>query len=401
MEVTIINEYYPPYVTGGTELFLQSLAESLVKKGHKVKFVCTLQNGLKECEKQGSIEIHRIKSSPIKIGHRYQIAGLTFYWNHFNRAVKSKVKDVAKDSDIVYINNSRHLSLAPFQAARELNKKIIFDIHDYWPICFKRDMFKGGNVCKNRSAWKCSSCIMSEYKVPILSPLLYPFIFFDYMLRDKNISFDKAICHSDWMAKVLPFKTEVIPYPIREKPKGIRPKTLDSPIGLLYMGRIQKQKGVLIFPEVARLLNKKGIDFRFGFMGSGKLEKRLKNEMKDIPATFYGWVSDFEKKREIFSKYNFLLAPSIWAEPFGMIAIEAMSFATPPIVSNLGGLRDIVEKNKSGKAVKPTAKDFANAIASITKHEYSRLSRNCLNGVKNYDKSKIMKRYLKIFEEVS
>lgn len=400
MQITIVNEYYPPYVTGGTELFLQSLAEFLVAKGHEVKIICTLQDGLKKREKQGNIEVHRIKSSPIKVGYRYQIPGVTFYWNHFNRALKTKVKKVAKNSDIIHINNSRHLSLAPFQAARELNKKVVFDVHDYWPICFKKDMFKNGKICKNISPWECTKCILSQKLLRLFSPTLYPFLFADYKLREKNILFDKVISHSEWMKKMLPFESEVIPYPIREKPRRIKPKYLSSPIGLLYMGRIQKQKGVLIFPEVAKILMKRGVDFRFGFMGSGDLEARLKKEMKDMPAIFYGWVSDFEKKKEIFSKHHLLLSPSLWAEPFGMIAIEAMSFATPSIVSNFGGLREIIEKNKSGKAVKPTPKHFADAISNITKREYGRLSRNCLKGVKNYDKSKIMKRYLNLFKNI-
>ena len=398
MEITIVNEYYPPYVTGGTELFLQSLAEFLVSKGCKVNVVSTMQDGLKEHEKQGSVEVHRVKSSPIKIGYRYQIPGVTLYWNHFNRAVKSKVKEVAKRSDIVYINNSRHLSLAPFQAAKELKKKIVFDVHDYWPICFKKDMFKDGSVCKKRSAWECTKCVLKKARV--VSPALYPFTFLDYVLRERNMTFDRAICHSEWMAKMLPFKSEVIPYPLRERPRGIKPKSLSSPICLLYMGRLQKQKGVMILPEVAKILDRRGVDFRFGFMGSGELEERLKEEMADIPADFYGWVGDFETKKEILSQHHLLLAPSLWAEPFGMVVIEAMAFAMPSIVSNYGGLKEIVEKNKSGIAVKPSPSQFADAIQSITKSEYKMLSANCLKGVGNYDKAKIMKRYLNLFMTV-
>jgi glycosyltransferase involved in cell wall biosynthesis len=398
MEITIVNEYYPPYVTGGTELFLQSLAEFLVSKGHEVKVVCTLQKDQKETERQGKIEIHRVKSSPIRIGHRYQIPGVTFYWNNFNRAVKAKVKEVAKDSDIVYINNSRHVSLAPFQAAKEMGKKIVLDVHDYWPICFKKDMFKSGKVCRNRSAWECTKCVYGRTK--LAAPLLYPSMYVDYELRRKNITFDKAICHSEWMASMLPFESEVIPYPLRERPKGVKPKSIDSQIGLLFAGRIQLQKGVMIFPELARILMDRGVNFRFGFVGSGELEEKLKKEMEDAPATFYGWVSDFKTKSEIFAEHHILLAPSVWAEPFGMVVTEAMSFATPSIVSNYGGLKEIVERNKCGIAVKPTAKEFAEAVAGITNVKYRKMSANCLKGVKNYEKSKIMNRYLEAFKNI-
>jgi glycosyltransferase involved in cell wall biosynthesis len=45
---------------------------------------------------------------------------------------------------------------------------------------------------------------------------------------------------------------------------------------------------------------------------------------------------------EIFRGARVLLAPSVWEEPFGRVAAEALLNGVPPIVSDRGGLPDAV-----------------------------------------------------------
>lgn len=47
------------------------------------------------------------------------------------------------------------------------------------------------------------------------------------------------------------------------------------------------------------------------------------------------------------------VVPSIWAEPFGMVALEAMACGRPVVVSDTGGLRDTIEHGVSGFRVPP------------------------------------------------
>jgi glycosyltransferase involved in cell wall biosynthesis len=47
------------------------------------------------------------------------------------------------------------------------------------------------------------------------------------------------------------------------------------------------------------------------------------------------------------------LVPSIWAEPFGLVALEAMASGRPVIASRIGGLTDIVVDGETGLLVPP------------------------------------------------
>jgi glycosyltransferase involved in cell wall biosynthesis len=48
------------------------------------------------------------------------------------------------------------------------------------------------------------------------------------------------------------------------------------------------------------------------------------------------------KPADYFALTRLLLVPSVWEEPFGRVAAEAMVNAIPPLVSNRGSLPDVV-----------------------------------------------------------
>lgn len=54
------------------------------------------------------------------------------------------------------------------------------------------------------------------------------------------------------------------------------------------------------------------------------------------------------------------VAPSRWVEPFGLVAAEALMRGTPAIVSNSGGLAEIIDDGETGFLVPP------NSVASMT-----------------------------------
>jgi len=47
------------------------------------------------------------------------------------------------------------------------------------------------------------------------------------------------------------------------------------------------------------------------------------------------------------------IVPSVWAEPFGLVVLEAMAAGRPVIASNIGGPADIVRDEETGLLVPP------------------------------------------------
>jgi glycosyltransferase involved in cell wall biosynthesis len=68
----------------------------------------------------------------------------------------------------------------------------------------------------------------------------------------------------------------------------------------------------------------------------------LKNSLND-KISFLGFV-DSKKLYSLYSNALALIIPSIWPENAPLVALEALSVGTPIIVSNRGGLPEIISK---------------------------------------------------------
>ena len=64
LNIGLVSEFFPPYVTGGAEIFLNNLAEYLVSRGHNVVIITSDQKPKGKVEKKNQ---SNIGSSKMKI----------------------------------------------------------------------------------------------------------------------------------------------------------------------------------------------------------------------------------------------------------------------------------------------------------------------------------------------
>jgi glycosyltransferase involved in cell wall biosynthesis len=208
----------------------------------------------------------------------------------------------------------------------------------------------------------------------------------------------KTVCHSQFVSKILKnydYENEIIPYPYlgpNEKPK-IRK---DGVFKILFVGRIEKRKGAHLLLDIAKNLRDK-IDFRIDVIGEGPLKKTL--DRKDLNIYVHGFLG--KERFGFFKEADCLLAPSLWPEPFGMVALEAMACDVPVITLNeSGGLADLVKENEIG--IVTNKGNIAESIIRLYRDQVLQKSikMNCKMNIEKYDKEKIFKRYEKLFTSV-
>lgn len=113
-------------------------------------------------------------------------------------------------------------------------------------------------------------------------------------------------------------------------------------INLLFVGRLDRQKGLDLFMEVYSKLTLNNMHLYV--IGTGILEK--KESISNQSTTYLGWV----KNKEIDKYYrecDAVIIPSRW-EGFGLVAIEAMRNRKPVIASNRGALPELIVDGKNG-----------------------------------------------------
>ena len=99
------------------------------------------------------------------------------------------------------------------------------------------------------------------------------------------------------------------------------------------------------------------LDVRLNIVGGGDMMEEYIKQAKDLgvidKVNFPGRVSD-EELKEYYTNCDFFVLPSIDSgEAFGLVLVEAMSFAKPVIASNLPGVRTVCRDNVNGLVVEP------------------------------------------------
>ena len=121
-----------------------------------------------------------------------------------------------------------------------------------------------------------------------------------------------------------------------------------SPPGdrFLYVGRFVGEKGLgVLLRSVARCASR-GTPVALDLVGSGPLEAELRRAVHDLGieqwVAFRGRMHGKELASAI-RKSIAVVVPSTWDEAFGIVAAEAISCGRLAVVSDAGGLPEVVE----------------------------------------------------------
>jgi glycogen(starch) synthase len=145
---------------------------------------------------------------------------------------------------------------------------------------------------------------------------------------------------SDAVAADLKLPTQVIPNPYDDDLFQCLPGTQRSR-ELVFVGRLVSDKGVAVLLQALALLQSRGLSPQLSIIGSGPEEAALRQQVQALglqeQVHFAGKLVG-QPLVKALNTHRVAVVPSVWEEPFGLVALEAQACGCLPVVANSGGL---------------------------------------------------------------
>ncbi|MBD2358434.1 glycosyltransferase family 4 protein [Tolypothrix sp. FACHB-123] len=156
--------------------------------------------------------------------------------------------------------------------------------------------------------------------------------------------FATNISVSHALAATIPAPSSVIPNSYQEDifyeiPEIIRNREL------VFLGRLVSDKGVNLLLDALSQLKSMGLSPQLTIIGSGPEEPILRQQAKDLKiiehVSFVGVKVEHELT-QLLNAHQIMVVPSIWNEPFGIVALEGIACGCVVVGSQGGGLKDAI-----------------------------------------------------------
>jgi len=335
LTVMMLTWEFPPRIIGGISPHVYNLSKGLVKNGVNVYVVTCDFPGTPQHENIDGVEVLRTDSykNPAP-----DFATWVYLMNiNMQKEAAALAHSLDDEIDIFHTHDwlaatagigLKHVFRKPFFAtihSTEIGRRN--GIHlDYERMIHETEAWL------NYEAWKVICC--SNYMV---SHVKWAF----------GLPEDKLV--------MVPNGVNIEPYSkirIDDLSKFRRRFALPEEKIVLFVGRLVYEKGVQVLVNaIPKVLEK--VNAKFIIVGNGYMKERLAALVRNMGLTrkvlFTGFVDD-DTLRKLQKCANVSAVPSLF-EPFGIVALEAMAARSPVVVSDTGGLSEIVDHEVDGVKV--------------------------------------------------
>ena len=133
------------------------------------------------------------------------------------------------------------------------------------------------------------------------------------------------------------------------------PELMDGKMNLLFLGRLEKRKGLRYLLLAYSKLKWDFPDLRLIVVGQGEPDAecyRIMSERNLQDVIFTGRVSDNMRAR-YFKSAHIYCSPAVDKESFGIVLLEAMAAGAPVVATDIVGYASVVEHGRDGLLVPP------------------------------------------------
>ena len=351
MKILMLTWEYPPRIVGGIARVVHDLSKRLIKDGHEVTVVTYRDNtDVPEYENDKGVNVYRVDN----------------YMIHPNNFI-----------DWIMQLNFNMIS----KATELINKEGGFDVihaHD-WLVTY------------------AAKTIKNAYGIPIVATIHATESGRNSGIHDETQRYindtewlltyeaTEVIVNSNYMKNEiqrlfgLPFdKINVIPNGVNlsnftgiERDYDFRRQyAMDNEKIILYVGRLVYEKGVQHLISAMPKILSNYHDAKLIIAGRGGMMDELKAQVTNMglgnKVYFTGYL-DSKKVQKMYKCADVAVFPSTY-EPFGIVALEAMLAGVPTVVSDVGGLGEIVAHGVDGmKSYAGNPNSIADSVLALLK----------------------------------
>jgi glycogen(starch) synthase len=375
---------FPPRIIGGISSHVHDLSMALTRRNVTVHVVTCDFPGAPEYEQVDGVTVHRFNSkipSPSFLGWIFSM----------NQAMAERAIDVINDNDeeidVIHAHDWL-VSEAAVKVGHAFSKPLVSTIH-------ATEMGRRGGI-------------HNDYQRTI-----------NEVERHLINQSSEVICCSNYMADQVSSAFNIQNDRLHVIPNGVNAAKFSGKVSTMPVKQRYAKNGEKIVSFVGRLVHEKGVHVLVGavpkvlttmpkvnfvIVGEGGMKDYLSKEAWDFGVADHVFFAGFVDEKTLISIYrasDAAVFPSLY-EPFGITALEAMAAKTPVIVTDTGGLAEIVEHEKTGIEVYVDNSDsLAWGILRVLKNPdvAKRIRENGYQKVlREYDWNAIAERTLKVYE---
>ena len=385
MKILMLSWEYPPRIVGGISRVVHDLSHKLVESGHKVSVVTYRDGNAPYEEDDDGVRVYRVDNYMI---HPNNFVDWIMQLN-FNMISKAS-EIIKKENDFNVIH--AHDWLVTY-AAKTL--KDSFGIPLVSTIHATENGRNSGIHNDTQRYINDSEWLLSYESSEVI-------VNSNFMKNDIQrifgLPYDKIT--------VVPNGVNLDNFEQVEREYDFRRQYADDNEKIiLYVGRLVYEKGIqnLIgaMPKILQNYN----DAKLVVAGRGGMLDELRAEAEYLGISnkvyFVGYC-DSKKVQKMYKCADVAVFPSTY-EPFGIVALEAMLAGVPTVVSDIGGLNDIIDHGITGmKAYAGNSNSIADSVLALLFDQKlcAQVSKNAISKVKEcYNWNTITDATLKIYNK--